>query len=96
LVLLSCLQESVINTIVARVQGVPGDDRCVLMLGYTEQMEVSPAEVMAVLDHRSQPTVWHVGFCPETADTSAMTLHRRMILHSTVSTALPMHVMCRQ
>jgi hypothetical protein len=40
---LSCVQEAVIDTIVARVQGVPGDDRCVLMLGYTEQMEVGPS-----------------------------------------------------
>jgi hypothetical protein len=29
----------VIDTIVAKVQGVPGDDRCVLMLGYKEPME---------------------------------------------------------
>lgn len=36
---MSCLQEAVIDTIVAKVQGVPGDDRCVLLLGYEEQME---------------------------------------------------------
>lgn len=30
---------AVIDTIVAEVQNVPGDDRCVLMLGYKEQME---------------------------------------------------------
>lgn len=29
---------AVIDTIVAEVQGVPGDDRCVLLLGYEEQM----------------------------------------------------------
>lgn len=29
---------SVIDTIVAEVQNVPGDDRCVLLLGYKEQM----------------------------------------------------------
>lgn len=29
---------AVINTIVAKVQGVPGDDRCVLLLGYPDQM----------------------------------------------------------
>jgi hypothetical protein len=29
----------VIDTIVAKVQGVPGDDRCVLMLGYEEPMQ---------------------------------------------------------
>jgi hypothetical protein len=29
---------SVIDTIVAEVQSVPGDDRCVLLLGYKEQM----------------------------------------------------------
>ena len=27
------------DTIVAKVQGVPGDDRCVLLLGYEEQMQ---------------------------------------------------------
>lgn len=31
---------AVIDTIVAEVQGVPGDDRCVLLLGYKEQMEI--------------------------------------------------------
>lgn len=30
---------AVIDTIVAEVQSVPGDDRCVLLLGYKEQME---------------------------------------------------------
>ena len=29
---------SVIDTIVAEVQSKPGDDRCVLLLGYTHQM----------------------------------------------------------
>ena len=29
---------SVIDTIVAEVQNVPGDDRCVLLLGYEQQM----------------------------------------------------------
>jgi hypothetical protein len=32
-------QVAVIDTLVAKVQGVPGDDRCVLMLGYKGQME---------------------------------------------------------
>lgn len=30
---------AVIDTIVAEIQSVPGDDRCVLLLGYKEQME---------------------------------------------------------
>jgi hypothetical protein len=30
---------AVIDTIVAEVQSVPGEDRCVLLLGYKEQME---------------------------------------------------------
>ena len=30
---------AVVDTIVAEVQSVPGDDRCVLLLGYTDQME---------------------------------------------------------
>ncbi|CAK4032789.1 nfx1-type zinc finger-containing 1 [Lecanosticta acicola] len=30
---------AVVDTIVAEVQNVPGDDRCVLLLGYKEQME---------------------------------------------------------
>lgn len=29
---------SVIDTIVAEVQSVPGEDRCVLLLGYKDQM----------------------------------------------------------
>lgn len=32
-------KSSVIDTIVAEVQSVPGDDRCVLLLGYKEQMD---------------------------------------------------------
>lgn len=31
---------AVIDTIVAEVQSTPGDDRCVLLLGYKEQMEM--------------------------------------------------------
>ena len=31
-------KKAVIDTIVAEVQGVPGDDRCVLLLGYESQM----------------------------------------------------------
>jgi hypothetical protein len=30
---------AVVDTIVAEVQSVPGDDRCVLLLGYKDQME---------------------------------------------------------
>ena len=30
---------AVIDTIVAEVQSVPGEDRCVLILGYKDQME---------------------------------------------------------
>jgi hypothetical protein len=37
-------QVAVIDTIVAKVQGVPGDDRCVLLLGYKEEMEVRHSE----------------------------------------------------
>lgn len=29
---------TVIDTMVAEIQSVPGEDRCVLMLGYTDQM----------------------------------------------------------
>ena len=29
---------TVIDTIVAEIQSVPGEDRCVLLLGYREQM----------------------------------------------------------
>ncbi|KAI9712047.1 MAG: hypothetical protein M1820_001756 [Bogoriella megaspora] len=32
-------KSSVVDTIVAEVQSVPGDDRCVLLLGYQDQME---------------------------------------------------------
>lgn len=30
---------TVIDTMVAEIQSVPGEDRCVLLLGYKEQME---------------------------------------------------------
>jgi hypothetical protein len=30
---------AVVDTIVAEVQSVPGEDRCVLLLGYKDQME---------------------------------------------------------
>lgn len=30
---------TVIDTIVAEIQSVPGEDRCVLLLGYKEQMQ---------------------------------------------------------
>jgi hypothetical protein len=30
---------AIVNTIVSEVQNVPGDDRCVILLGYKEQME---------------------------------------------------------
>ena len=30
---------SVIDTMVAEIQSVPGEDRCVLLIGYKEQME---------------------------------------------------------
>ncbi|WZH47640.1 P-loop containing nucleoside triphosphate hydrolase protein [Fusarium acuminatum] len=36
---LNQFKAAVIDTIVAEVQSVPGEDRCVLLLGYTEQME---------------------------------------------------------
>ncbi|KAF5840889.1 P-loop containing nucleoside triphosphate hydrolase protein [Dunaliella salina] len=32
-------KEAVIDTLVAKIQGLPGDDRCVLLLGYKQQME---------------------------------------------------------
>lgn len=32
-------KKGVIDTIVAEIQNIPGEDRCVLMLGYTDQME---------------------------------------------------------
>ena len=30
---------SIIDTMVAEIQSVPGEDRCVLLLGYKDQME---------------------------------------------------------
>ena len=30
---------AVINTMVAEIQNIPGDDRCVLLLGYKDQMD---------------------------------------------------------
>jgi SpoVK/Ycf46/Vps4 family AAA+-type ATPase len=43
---------AVIDTIVAEVQSVPGDDRCVLLLGYREQMEEMFQNVNAGLSRR--------------------------------------------
>ncbi|GFR50032.1 hypothetical protein Agub_g12193 [Astrephomene gubernaculifera] len=45
---------AVIDTLVARVQGVPGDDRCVLLLGYEEQMEAMMREANPGLARRFQ------------------------------------------
>lgn len=36
--LLRALETAVIDTIVAEVQSVPGEDRCVLLLGYKTQI----------------------------------------------------------
>ncbi|RYP86635.1 hypothetical protein DL769_000703 [Monosporascus sp. CRB-8-3] len=43
---------SVIDTIVAEVQSVPGDDRCVLLLGYKDQMETMFQNVNPGLSRR--------------------------------------------
>ena len=43
---------SVIDTIVAEVQSVPGDDRCVLLLGYKDQMEAMFQNVNPGLSRR--------------------------------------------
>ena len=48
------MQEAVVDTIVAKVQGVPGDDRCVLMLGYPDQMEAMMWEANPGLARRFQ------------------------------------------
>lgn len=47
-------QSAVIDTIVATVQGVPGDDRCVLLLGYREPMERMLKEANPGLARRFQ------------------------------------------
>jgi AAA lid domain len=43
---------AVIDTIVAEVQSVPGDDRCVLLLGYKDQMEKMFQDVNPGLSRR--------------------------------------------
>lgn len=43
---------AVIDTIVAEVQSVPGDDRCVLLLGYKDQMETMFQNVNPGLSRR--------------------------------------------
>lgn len=45
-------KSAVIDTIVAEVQSVPGDDRCVLLLGYKEQMETMFQNVNPGLSRR--------------------------------------------
>jgi hypothetical protein len=45
---------AVIDTLVGTVQGVPGDDRCVLLLGYTAQMERMLKEANPGLARRFQ------------------------------------------
>lgn len=45
-------KSSVIDTIVAEVQSVPGDDRCVLLLGYKEQMDTMFQNVNPGLSRR--------------------------------------------
>jgi hypothetical protein len=45
---------AVIDTLVAEVQNVPGDDRCVLLLGYEPQMEVMFQNVNPGLTRRFQ------------------------------------------
>eukprot|EP00884_Botryococcus_braunii_P010997 jgi/Botrbrau1/1989/Bobra.0052s0031.1 len=47
-------REAVIDTIVAKVQGVPGDDRCVLLLGYREQMQEMMRDANPGLSRRFQ------------------------------------------
>ncbi len=47
-------KSSVIDTIVEAVQGVPGEDRCVVMLGYREQMESMLRESNPGLQRRFQ------------------------------------------
>ena len=47
-------REAVIDTIVAEVQNVPGDDRCVLLCGYEQQMEVMFQNVNPGLARRFQ------------------------------------------
>ena len=52
---------SVIDTIVAEVQSVPGEDRCVLLLGYKDQME----EMFQVGTKLSHNPVTLTHFCLE-------------------------------
>jgi hypothetical protein len=53
-------QEAVIDTIVGKVQGVPGDDRCVLLLGYPDEMQKMMRKGNPGLARRFQlQDAWH-------------------------------------
>jgi hypothetical protein len=57
---LALAQEAVIDTIVAKVQGVPGDDRCVLLLGYPDEMQKMMRKGNPGLARRFQlQDAWH-------------------------------------
>jgi hypothetical protein len=50
---------AVIDTMVAEIQNVPGDDRCVLLLGYKEQME-DMFKVSACDAHDQKSTLMYI------------------------------------
>ena len=50
-----------IDTIVAEVQGVPGDDRCVLLLGYRQDMEAMVRNANPGSDYRGPFSLFSAG-----------------------------------
>ncbi|KAE8444453.1 hypothetical protein EG329_000544 [Mollisiaceae sp. DMI_Dod_QoI] len=66
---------AVVDTLVAEVQGIPGDDRCVILLGYQDKMDTMFRNVNEGLARRFQT---HVHFPNYTVDQLIQILNLKM------------------